>query len=161
MTERTEMNPADFTKLLDVARGALNSLREKLDEDASDDGSGDSDPTSESIFGEGVAGDGHVRVIVDRSGRAQPVVLDRHARSVGSEELATQVVLAYNAAREDLRSKLEEQTRQGAAPDPYELNEKLLDAQADALRQSLAMIDSFSSSTRNLARAAGTDTETE
>jgi DNA-binding protein YbaB len=150
VSEQPEVTPADFDRLMEQTRAALRELR-------NGDLSGTEDEETEEIVGEGEAADGRIRVAAIVGGALKSVEVDPRAMRMSSEELGEQIVVAVNAALEDLKTKVSESA--GAALqgfDPEALAEQMLELQDQSVRQMSQFTAGMEDMLGRIARAAGT-----
>lgn len=118
------MGVGEFERLLEDTRRVLEQIR-----------SGDGEvPDEEEVHGEGEAADGQVRAVVVTGGRLKSLSVDPRAMRMGSAALCEQIVVAVNAALDDLRGKAAGQPVTSAA-DPAALAERIRDLQNESVRQ--------------------------
>jgi DNA-binding protein YbaB len=110
-----------FDRLLAGTRQALESVR----------GSGGEAPD---VRGEGEAADGMVRASVAPGGRLESVRVNPRLVRAGIDAVCEQIVVAVNAALDDLRAKAAEQRPPGA-PDPARLAGQLRELQDESTRR--------------------------
>jgi hypothetical protein len=118
----------DLGRLLEDTRRALGSLRSA----GSGAGPAVGEP-AEPVRGEGMAADGKIAARVVAGGHVEELKVDPRLMRLGSVELCAQIVVAVNAAMDDLRGQTAE-----AAPgvaDPAELAGVLEGLQAESVRQ--------------------------
>jgi hypothetical protein len=118
----------DFDRLLEDARRSLETIRSSSP--TPDPGRG-GEPTR----GTGEAGAGRITATVAAGGRLESIRMDPRALRMGSEELCEQIVLAVNAAFDDLRIKIGTEAAGESAGDPAELTDQLRDLQDQSMRQ--------------------------
>ncbi|KAB2348067.1 YbaB/EbfC family nucleoid-associated protein [Actinomadura rudentiformis] len=124
--------------MLTDARKTLESMRKggSADQPAATPRTADSGTPGrgESMEGVGLAADGRVRATVMAGGRLKSVEMDPRAMRLASAELGEQIVVAVNAALDDLRTKA------AAAPadelvDTAALGKQVEEIQNQSLRQ--------------------------
>jgi hypothetical protein len=122
------INGDDFGRVLEDARQALTAFRP----DVSSAGPAPGAP-AEPLRGEGTAADGKISVQVISGGHVEELTVDPRLMRLGSQELCAQIVVAVNAAMDDLRS----QTAQAgpSVMDPAALAEALEGLQTESVRQ--------------------------
>lgn len=123
---------ADFERLLGETRRALGALRSGAD-GAGDTASGAHAADAEPVRGSGSAADGKVTARVAAGGHLDELTVDPRLMRAGSEELCAQIVIAVNAAMDDLRTQTAK-----AAPatmDPAALAGMLEELQTESVRQ--------------------------
>lgn len=117
----------DLGRLLEDTRRALGALR------TPGSSAGAAREPAEPVRGEGTAAEGKVSAKVVAGGHVEELHVDPRLMRLGSAELCAQIVIAVNAAMDDLRSKAAE-----AAPavmDPAALAGVLENLQAESVRQ--------------------------
>lgn len=144
-----EVTPADFDRMLEDARGALQQLRA---------GRVEPDGETEELVGEGEAADGQIRVTASVGGMIEKVELDPRALRAGSEELGEQIAEAVNAALKDLQAKASASAATAMGEfDPQQLSEQLMNLQEQSVRQMSAFTAGMDEMLDRIRRAAGTD----
>ncbi len=118
----------DFGRLLEDTRRALGSLR------SAGPGAGPAaGEPAEPVHGEGTAAEGKIVAKVVTGGHVEELTVDPRLMRLGSAELCAQIVVAVNAAIDDLRGRTAE-----AGPDvadPAALAGVLEGLQAESMRQ--------------------------
>jgi DNA-binding protein YbaB len=114
-----------FDRLLAGTRQALESVRGS---------GGDDDDEAAEVRGEGEAADGLVRATVVPGGRLESVQVKPRLVRSGIDAVCEQIVVAVNAALDDLRAKAAEQRPPGA-PDPAKLASQLRELQDESTRR--------------------------
>lgn len=150
MSQQPDVTPADFDRLMEQTRAALRELR-------NGNLSGQEDEEAEEIVGEGEAADGRIRAAAVVGGSLKSIELDPRAMRLPSDELGAQIVVAVNAALEDLKTKVTESA--GAALqgfDPEALAEQMLELQDQSVRQMSQFTAGMEDMLGRIARAAGT-----
>jgi len=117
---RSELNGEGLDKVLADTRRALQAVR--------------SAPTTdgEPIQGAGSASDGRVRVVTQAPGHVTALELDPRLMRLSSEDLAAEIVIAVNAAFDDLRTKAVEAVMPA---DLGAMSSQLEDLQNESVRQ--------------------------
>lgn len=115
----------ELGRLLEDTRRALGALR-------SGDSRGDSE-LAEPVRGEGSAADGKITASVVSGGRVEKLAVNPRLMRLGAEELCAQIVVAVNAAMDDLRSKAVEASP--SVGDPAALAGMLENLQAESVQQ--------------------------
>jgi DNA-binding protein YbaB len=139
----SDFGGADVERLLGETRRALGALR-SANGTASPDGTAAPDgphgglgPTeaapAEPVRGAGSAADGKITAKVAAGGHLDELTVDPRLLRSGADELCAQIMVAVNAAVDDLRA----QTAQAAPAtmDPAELAGIIEDLQAESVRQ--------------------------
>ncbi|GAA4099656.1 MULTISPECIES: YbaB/EbfC family nucleoid-associated protein [Actinomadura] len=125
-----EFSGAELERMLTEARKTLESMRQ-----------GDTAPRpaksakaadGDTLEGVGEAADGRIKVTAEAGGRVKSVDLDQKAMRMSPQELGEQLVVAVNAALEDLRAKA---ATAGAAQREADPGEQAEDIQNQSLRQ--------------------------
>lgn len=148
MSDQPEVTTADFDRLMEQTRAALRDLRK---------GGVIEDEEAEEILGEGEAADGRVKVTAKLGGQLESVTLDPRALRLPAEDLGEQIVLAVNAALEDLRQKVTEQADPSLVGfDPEALAEQMLELQDQSIKQMGRFTAGMEEMLERIARAAGT-----
>ncbi|MFI0450848.1 YbaB/EbfC family nucleoid-associated protein [Actinomadura sp. 6N118] len=134
-----DFSGADLDRMLTDARKTLESMRkgDSAGQPAATPRTSDSGTPArggEPIEGVGLAADGRVRATVVAGGRLKSVDMDPRAMRLASAELGEQIVVAVNAALDDLRTKA------AAAPtdevvDTAALGKQVEEIQNQSLRQ--------------------------
>lgn len=132
MTEHFDPGVSGAERLLTDARRALDVMR--AGGDAADRAADPAVDRVAEVRGEGSAADGQVQAVAVTGGRLESVRVDPRAMRMGSEALSEQVVLAVNAALDDLRGKVSEQPMPGAV-DPAALAAQMRELQDESVRQ--------------------------
>jgi DNA-binding protein YbaB len=114
-----------FERLIEDTRKALEAMRTG--------GGAPAKEPAEPVRGEGSAADGRVTARVVAGGRLEELTVDPRLMRSGSEELCAQIVVAVNAAMDDLRARTSEEDP--AAMDPAALAGLLENLQAESARQ--------------------------
>src|SRR5262249_27566628 len=116
----------DFEGLLGETRRALEGLR-------SGGRTSSQDASAEPVHGAGTAAEGRATARAAAGGRLEELTVDPRLMRGGSEELCAQIVVAVNAAMDDLRT----QTAQAAPEvmDPAALAGVLEELQVESARQ--------------------------
>lgn len=148
MSDQPEVTPADFDRLMEQTRAALRDLRK---------GGVIENEDAEEIVGEGEAADGRIKVTAKVGGRLESVTLDPRALRMPSDELGEQIVVAVNAALDDLRQKVADQSEPSMAGfDPEALAEQMLELQDQSIKQMSRFTAGMEEMLERIARAAGT-----
>ncbi len=139
---------ADFERLLGETRRALGALR-------SSDGGADqaADAAAEPVRGEGSAADGKITATVAAGGHLEELKVDPRLMRSGSEELCAQIVLAVNAAMDDLRAHTAQASP--AAMDPAALAGMLENLQTESVRQMSQFTQGVAETVAKISAAAG------
>ncbi|MEU4545335.1 YbaB/EbfC family nucleoid-associated protein [Nonomuraea dietziae] len=87
-----------------------------------------------SLRGDGEAADGRVRAVAGQDGRLRELRLDPRVMRMASEDLAREILVAVNAALDDLRAGMPGLEAAGPS-DPRALAEALGGVHADVTRQ--------------------------
>ena len=135
----------DFEGLLGETRRALEGLRT---------GTGSSaDASAEPVHGEGTAADEKVTARVVAGGRLERLSVDPRMMRLGSEELCEQIMVAVNAAMDDLRTR----TAQAgpAAVDPAALAGVLEGLQVEAAQQMKAFTAGIAETVAKISTSTG------
>lgn len=93
-----DLNRDGFERLIEDTRRALDAMR-------AGDGSATAKEPAEPVRGEGSAADGKVTARVVSGGHLEALTVDPRLMRSGSEELCAQIMVAVNAAMDDLRSR--------------------------------------------------------
>jgi DNA-binding protein YbaB len=150
VSEQAEVTPADFDRLMDQTRAALRELRNGNLTDTDDE-------ATEEIVGEGEAADGRIRAAAGIGGVVNSIELDPRALRLPSDELGEQIVVAVNAALEDLKAKVAESAGTALQGfDPEALAEQMLELQDQSVRQMSQFTAGMEEMLGRIARAAGT-----
>ncbi len=132
-------------RLLEDTRRALGAMR-----------SGRSGPVpaepAEPVRGEGTAADGRVTARVVAGGHVEELRVDPRLMRAGSEEMCAQIMVAVNAAVDDLRSRTAEAAP--AAMDPAVLAGMLENLQADSVRQMTRFSEGVAETVAKISAAA-------
>lgn len=146
MSDQPEVTPADFDRLMEQTRAALRDLRK---------GGVIENEDAEEIVGEGEAADGRIKVTAKVGGRLESVTLDPRALRMPSDELGEQIVVAVNAALDDLRQKVADQSEPSMAGfDPEALAEQMLELQDQSIKQMSRFTAGMEEMLERIARAA-------
>lgn len=124
-----DFSAADLDSMLSEARRTLESMRS---------GSAPADPAAEgeAVQGVGEAAEGRVKATASVGGRLKSVELDPRAMRMASAELGEQLVLAVNAALDDLRANSAGAAAAAAgAPDVEALGRQVEQVQNEGMRQ--------------------------
>jgi DNA-binding protein YbaB len=144
---RREVTPADFDRLLEDAREALQELRS---------GQVQPDGEVEDLVGEGEAADGKVKVTAGIGGKIEKVELDPRALRTDSDELGEQIAEAVNAALKDLQQKASASAAAAMSGfDPEHLSEQLINLQDQSVRQMGEFAAGMEDMLDRIRRAAG------
>lgn len=146
MSDQPEVTPADFDRLMEQTRAALRDLRK---------GGVIENEDAEEIVGEGEAADGRIKVTAKVGGRLESVTLDPRALRMPSDELGEQIVVAVNAALDDLRQKVADQSEPSMAGfDAEALAEQMLELQDQSIKQMSRFTAGMEEMLERIARAA-------
>jgi DNA-binding protein YbaB len=144
VTDQVDLGLAGFERLIADTRRALQEMRAGPTEAAD----------APEIRGAGVAADGQVRVTARTGGRLESVQLDPRALRLGSQALGEQILLAVNAALDDLQAQAGTQARAPAA-DPAPLTERMRELQEASVRQMYVFSQSITDAVERISRSAG------
>lgn len=138
----------EFGRLLEDTRQALGGLRAGRPTA----GSTASEP-AEPVRGEGTAADGRVTAKVVAGGHLEELHVNPRLMRLGSEEVCAQIIVAVNAAMDDLR----EQTAQAlpAVADTEALAATLEGLQAESVRQMSRFTQSVAETVAKINAASG------
>ncbi|MCW2939516.1 MAG: hypothetical protein JWN00_2501 [Actinomycetia bacterium] len=114
------MGAGDIDRLLEDTRRAIGRMHTE------------SAPPPEAR-GEGTAADGQVRAIVVTGGRLEKLEVDSRAMRLGSGPLCDEIVVAVNAALDDLRGVVLKTVPE--LPDPAELEVELDELRVESVRR--------------------------
>ncbi len=114
----------ELGRLLEDTRRALGALRT---------GSGSGSEDAKPVHGEGSAADGRVTAAVASGGHLESLTVDPRLLRSGSEEVCAQIMVAVNAAMDDLKTRTAEASP--AVMDPAALAETLEGLQTESMRQ--------------------------
>ncbi|GAA2615748.1 YbaB/EbfC family nucleoid-associated protein [Actinomadura fulvescens] len=134
-----DFSGAELDRMLTDARKTLESMRKGGEADrpaaaAGAAGSGTAGRGGTPVEGAGQAADGRVRATVVAGGRLKSVDLDPRAMRLASAELGEQIVVAVNAALDDLRTKAAGAAT-GESVDTDALGKQVEEIQNQGLRQ--------------------------
>ncbi|HEY9473405.1 MAG TPA: YbaB/EbfC family nucleoid-associated protein [Mycobacteriales bacterium] len=119
------LGAGSIDRLLEDTRRVLEEMRP-----------GDGEPPAPGeLRGEGQAADGQVRAVAVAGGRLESLTVNPRAMRMGSEALCEQIVVAVNAALDDLRGRVENQAVTAGAVDPAALTEQMRDLHTESARQ--------------------------
>jgi DNA-binding protein YbaB len=141
----------DFERLLGETRRALGALRSG---EPSADGAA-ADGAAEPVRGEGAAADGKITATVAAGGRLERLQVDPRLLRSGSEELCAQIVVAVNAAMDELRANTAEASP--ATMDPAALAGMLEELQTESVRQMSRFTQGVAETVAKISAAAGGD----
>jgi len=119
----TDFSSSELDRMLSEARGALESMRQ-----------GAADPSPEPVEAVGEAADGRVTVTATTGGRVTAVDINPRAMRLSSQELGEQLVIAINAALDELRARTPTATDEPSV-DPAALQRSLEQLQDQGVRQ--------------------------
>lgn len=134
----------EFGRLLEDTRRALGALRT---------GSGAGSADAEPVQGEGLAADGRVTARVASGGHLEALTVDPRLLRSGSEEVCAQIMVAVNAAMDDLKARTAE-AGPGVA-DPAALAETLESLQTESVRQMSRFGEGIAETVAKINAAAG------
>jgi hypothetical protein len=119
------MGVGDLDRLLQDTRRALSELgARRPDRDVLPD-----------LRGVGTAADDQVRASVAVGGRLETLTVNPRLMRMGSEALCEQIVVAVNAAVDDLATKVVESAPKPPDSDPAELGQQLDEIRTESVRQ--------------------------
>lgn len=121
-----DFSSESLDQMLSQARAALESMRRGEQTDSSHD--------AEPVEGHGEAADGRIKVTAVTGGRVSAIEIDPRAMRMGSQEMAEQMLVAVNAALDDLRARTTASTA-AEVPDLAALGRLAEDIQNQGLRQ--------------------------
>ena len=112
-------------------------------------------PDPGELRGEGEAADGQVRAVAGAGGRLESLTVNPRALRLGSEALCEQIVVAVNAALDDLRDRVEGQAVAAGAADPAALAEQLRNLHTESARQMERFTQGVRDALDQISRATG------
>jgi hypothetical protein len=156
----TAFEGADFGRLLEDTRRTLGALRsgglagqgggaDESPQAASGAGAAPPEPPS----GVGSAADGKITAKVAAGGHLEELVADPRLLRSGAEELCAQIMVAVNAAVDDLRARTAQASP--ATMDPAELAGLIEDLQTESLRQMSQFSQGVAETVARIRAAAG------
>ncbi len=139
---------AEFERLLSETRRALADSRAGAAADGAP-----ADGAAAGLLGTGVAADGQVRATARASGRLASIALEPRALRLGTQALGEQILLAVNAALDDLQAQAAAQA--GPAADPAALAERMQELQDQSVRQMQLFAQNIAGAVGRISAAAG------
>ena len=105
--------------------------------------------------GTGAAADGQIEATVRSGGRLDSLRMDPRALRMGSQALCEQIVLAVNAALDDLHAKAPDPTPQAVDVDTAALADRIGELQGQAVRQMSMFAQGITDALARIEQAAG------
>src|SRR5215470_12337496 len=136
-----------FDRLLEDTRRSLAQLRAP----APGTDAGPAAPAT----GTGAAADGQIEATVQSGGRLESLRMDPRALRMGSQALSEQIVLAVNAALDDLHAKAPDPTPQAVDVDTAALADRIEELQGQAVRQMSMFAQGITDALARIERATG------
>ncbi|MFG2006600.1 YbaB/EbfC family nucleoid-associated protein [Spirillospora sp. NPDC048911] len=136
-----DFSGAELDRMLTDARKTLESMRKGGGGDkaaAAPGAAGSAAPArgdAPQVEGVGLAADGRVKATVSLGGRLKSVEMDPRAMRLASAALGEEIVVAVNAALDDLRTKAAAAAATGDTVDTAALGKQVEEIQNQSLRQ--------------------------
>jgi DNA-binding protein YbaB len=124
--DQSGLGVGDIDRLLEDTRRALSQIGARQAGESDQDGMAD-------VRGSGTAADDQVRASVATGGRLETLTVDPRLMRIGSEALCEQIVVAVNAALDDLRTKVAASTPE--LPDKAALGQQLDEIRTESVRR--------------------------
>lgn len=142
------LGSGDFERLLGDTRRALGALRS-----GNGDASRTADSGAEPVTGNGSAADGKITAKVVAGGRLEELTVDPRLMRQGSEEMCAQIMVAVNAALDELRANTAQAAP--AAMDPAALADMMADLQTESVQQMNRFTQGIAETVAKISQASG------
>jgi len=144
----TDFGVVGYDRLLEDTRRSLEQMRAP----AQAQDAGQVTPAT----GTGAAADGQIEATVRSGGRLESLRMDPRALRMGSQALCEQIVLAVNAALDDLHAKAPDPAPQGMVDvDTAALANRIGELQGQAVRQMSMFAQGITDALARIEQAAG------
>ena len=144
----SDLGAVGFDRLLEDTRRSLRQMRAPVPAQGAEQAA----PAT----GTGAAADGQIEATVRSGGRLESLRMDPKALRMGSQALCEQLVLAVNAALDDLHAKAPDPAAQGTVDvDTAALADRIGELQGQAVRQMSMFAQGITDALARIEQAAG------